>query len=120
MIIISKYKDSGWKLLNKNMVSTLGGSVLYWTYDKCKECALKYKHRKDFKLKSGGAYSSARNNNWLNDICSHMEYNKPKRWWSDIEIDFLINNYDKGIKYCSEKLNRSYYSVKSQYHKLKK
>lgn len=34
-------------------------------------------------------------------------------------FEHFIFNYDKEIKYCSEKLNRSYYSVKSQYQNKK-
>lgn len=44
----------------------------YWVYNKCKEDALKYKKRSEYRKKSGGSYNSALKNNWLDDICSHM------------------------------------------------
>ena len=44
----------------------------YWTYEKCKEEALKYNTKTEFQLKSKGAYNSSRNNGWFIDICSHM------------------------------------------------
>jgi len=56
----------------------------YWTYEKCKEEALKYDNRKDFKENSSSAYNTSLKNNWLNDICKHMiqkrkpKYNKQK------------------------------------------
>ena len=43
-----------------------------WSKEKCQEEALKYNHRIDFKNNSKGAYSSARLNCWLDEICFHM------------------------------------------------
>jgi len=45
----------------------------YWTLDKVREEALNFNSRKDFKNGSSAAYSTARNNNWLDDVCSHMK-----------------------------------------------
>jgi len=116
---ISEYENNGWNLLNTMKNSTLGGSDFYWTYEKCKEEALKYKYRTDFRKKSGGAFSSAIRNDWYNEICSHMVFNKPENYWKMEELIFLIENHNKGFKYCSKELNRTYYSVKSRYNKLK-
>lgn len=44
----------------------------YWNKERCAEEALKYSMRKDFSKNSAGAYDSAINNGWLNEICSHM------------------------------------------------
>jgi predicted GIY-YIG superfamily endonuclease len=44
----------------------------YWTIDRIKEEALKYKSRNDFKKGSPSAYSKALANNLLDDVCSHM------------------------------------------------
>lgn len=48
----------------------------YWTKERCKIEASKYKTIGDFKKISGGAYYRASKNNWLNEICQHM--NKPE------------------------------------------
>jgi len=69
---IEKYKNEGWILLNKTGAGSLGGNILKWQYDDCKEEALKYKTRKEFSIKSRSAYISAYRNKWLDDICSHM------------------------------------------------
>ena len=116
---ISEYKNNGWLLLNTQINSTLGGSEIYWIYDKCKKEALKYKHRTDFRKGSGGAFSSSRRNGWYDEICSHMVFNKPKNYWKAEELNFLIESHDKGFRHCSKELNRTYYSVKSKYNKLK-
>ena len=44
----------------------------YWTYEKCKEEAIKFKTRSDFRDKSSGAYYASLKNNWIEDICVHM------------------------------------------------
>ncbi len=55
----------------------------YWTKEKCQEEAIKYKNKKDFRKQSGAAYTAAQKNNWLNDICEHMqELIKPVRYWT--------------------------------------
>ena len=44
----------------------------YWTYERCKESALKYDTRKEFLKGCGGGYDAAKRNNWLDTLCSHM------------------------------------------------
>ena len=43
-----------------------------WSKEKCAGIALKYKSRKEFSIGDYNAYSSARYNGWLDDICKHM------------------------------------------------
>jgi predicted GIY-YIG superfamily endonuclease len=45
----------------------------YWTFERCKVEALKYKLRIDFCKNSGSAYNKAAKNKWLDTICSHMD-----------------------------------------------
>jgi predicted GIY-YIG superfamily endonuclease len=75
---INEYGKKNYHLLNTNRYSTLGGSILYWTYERCKIEALKYNSRKVFHINNRGAYESSRKHQWLNDICSHMTFNKRK------------------------------------------
>ena len=53
----------------------------YWTKERCKEVALKYKNRTEFNKKSTGAYNRSVKSGWLDEICSHMkiENNNTKR-----------------------------------------
>ena len=54
----------------------------HWTFETCKEEALKYNSRNEFKYNSGGAFDKAYDNNWIEDICSHMiEIKKTKGYW---------------------------------------
>ena len=56
-----------------DICSHMVSGYIKWTYEKCKEDAMKYNKRNDFKKKSNSAYNSARLNGWLEDICSHMK-----------------------------------------------
>ena len=44
----------------------------YWNKKRCAIEAKKYQNRTDFMRKSGSAYNISLNNNWLDDICTHM------------------------------------------------
>ena len=55
----------------------------YWTFEKCKEEALKYYTKKEFHHKSGSAYDSACTHGWLDEIQSHLKGNrKPNNYWT--------------------------------------
>jgi len=54
----------------------------YWTKDKCKKEALKYKAKKELYKKSPGAYMSMFKNNWLDELCPHMKTKKPNGYWT--------------------------------------
>jgi hypothetical protein len=40
----------------------------YWTYDKCKEEALKYEYKKEFRNLSHYAYTISYQNGWLEEF----------------------------------------------------
>lgn len=44
-----------------------------WNKKTCHQEALKYTNRKDFQEFASGAWAAASKNNWLDEICSHME-----------------------------------------------
>jgi hypothetical protein len=70
---IEDYRKNGWKILNVAKGGTVGNCIHLWTYDKCKNSALKYKNRNEFKKNDRSAYESARINGWLNNICLHIK-----------------------------------------------
>lgn len=45
----------------------------YWTYERCRKEAMKYKTRNEFRQLSAGTYHGARDKGWLEEICQHME-----------------------------------------------
>lgn len=54
-----------------------------WTYEACKEEALKYESRAIFQKCNGSVYNRAFKQGWLDDICSHMVLlHKPNGYWT--------------------------------------
>lgn len=68
------------------------GQYKYWTYNRCKSAALKCKGRWEFQNKYNKAYHKAAYNNWLNEICSHME---GRKIWTFDKV------FDEALKYKS-------------------
>lgn len=55
----------------------------YWTVEKLKEDALKYKTRSEWQKNSSSAYSICSKLKLLNECCEHMEWKqKPHRYWT--------------------------------------
>jgi len=91
-----EYLDKGFEVLNSE--ATLGSVGLrdpYWTLDKVKEEALKYKTRTDFQVNSKAAYSAAQYNGWLDRIYDHMEEKqKPNGYWTLDRVEEEALKYD--------------------------
>jgi len=96
---VKKYGKDGWILLNKMKTGGLG-AILLWTKEKCHEEALKYKNRKEFHKKSSGAYTRARKNQWLDDICSHMiKTTKEMGYWTKEKCQEESLKYNRRIEF---------------------
>ena len=55
----------------------------YWTYESCKEEALKYLTKKEFNKHSPSAYVISTKNKWIKEICIHMNpLSHEKNYWS--------------------------------------
>lgn len=54
----------------------------YWSIEKCKEEAIKYKTRNEWQLAGNGSYTVARLNGWLDKCCFHMVERKPNGYWT--------------------------------------
>jgi len=59
----------------------------YWEdKERCRKAALDCNTKGEFRSKYSAAYENARENGWLDDICSHMEEKqKPRGYWNDKE-----------------------------------
>lgn len=69
-------RKSGWKVLNKAKAGALGAGQGRYTKKKCHKLAKECRWRSEFQEKYGAAYEVARQNRWLDEICSHMSYKK--------------------------------------------
>jgi hypothetical protein len=54
-------------------MSRSNGHIVIWTYENCKKEALKYNTKGEFSKKSTSAYMKCLENNWIDDVCKHME-----------------------------------------------
>jgi len=82
-----------------------------WTNkENCLKEALKYKNRSDFNKKARGAYLSAYENDWLDEICIHMERKiKPNGFWTKERCLEESLKYDK--KYIFQKESKGAYKA---------
>jgi very-short-patch-repair endonuclease len=63
----------------------------YWTLERCKEQALKYKTKVEWRLTDRASFSRANKQGWLEDCCSHME--KGLLWFGPASIlEYLISH----------------------------
>jgi hypothetical protein len=56
---------------------------LIWTKERCLEEALRYNTRGEF----FSAYQTSINNNWLDDICSHMVICRNPNWTKELCLE---------------------------------
>ena len=73
---VQKYKNSGWKILNKHKTGGIGAGSLFWTKEKCIEAAKKCETRTKFSKKYRGAQSSSLKHGWMNEIHVIIKSNK--------------------------------------------
>lgn len=59
----------------------------YWTFDRCKQSALKYNTIKEWRANDGTAYAKAAKNGWLDECTVHMQIIQRKAgYWNDKEL----------------------------------
>ena len=105
-----EYLNNGWKVLNKIKCGGIGGSVKKHTKEKCREEALKYKTKKDFRNKSHSVYTTCVRNNWIEEICSHMILSRnPKNTWTKEKCKEEALKY-KTKKDFNKKSKSAYYA----------
>ena len=79
-----------------------------WTYEACKEEALKYESRALFQKCNGSAYNRAIKQGWLDDICSHMVLlHKPNGYWTYDRCKEEVSKY-KTIRDMRSLSNKCY------------
>jgi hypothetical protein len=67
----------------------------YWTYERCREEAKKYKTKREFEKGSPGAYDAVITHKWMEDFEYLFVYGrKPKGYWNNYD-----NCYKEALKY---------------------
>ncbi len=90
-------------------------SIVKWTFEVCKELALKCKFKKEFKENYNGAYQAAKTKKWMNDICGHMipignRYNR-----CIYAYEFSDNSAYIGLTYSIDERNKVHTNTGSTY-----
>lgn len=106
---VEKYKNNGWKLLNKKEVglgkSNVGGGYVKYTKEVVTELAQKFTKISEFRKCEHGAYDIARKKGWIYEFEWFEEMYKPRKYYTTEEIlacsqkyeymkDFRKNDYD--------------------------
>ena len=71
----------------------------FWTKDRCREEALKYKTSHEFEVGSPSAYVKSGYMGWKDEICSHMETSGNKYKRCIYAIEFSDNSVYVGLSY---------------------
>jgi len=93
MYLYKTLKKNGWFKYIPHIKESFSYKIIkgYWTYERCKEEALKYQTKKDFRKNSNPAYLKSKRKKWLNGICQHMD--KLLNHWTKEEC------YKESLKY---------------------
>jgi hypothetical protein len=91
----------------------------YWTKEKCKKEALKFKTKNMFYKKSGGAYGASFRNGWLNEICIHMvgKIKKPNGYWNKKRCLNEAKKYNLKNDFRMQSASAYFYSLKNNWIK---
>jgi hypothetical protein len=73
--ILRKYLEEGWNVLNRNKTGSLGGDHRVWTYEICKQEALKYDSLDEFRKQNNNCLSAIYKSNWK-ELLDHLKYTK--------------------------------------------
>ena len=105
----------------------MGGNILKWDYEKCKDECLKYKTKKELRKNSQGCYLRIRREKWL-ELFEHMIYGKIK--WTKEKCMDEIKNYKSYSEYRNTSKSYApardnkwlseiceYFKIKKQKHK---
>jgi hypothetical protein len=116
--ILKKYLDNGYYSINKAKTGGLGGNIFIWTYDKCKEEALKYDTLTKYQRGSSGSYKSCVKNGWVVDLCSHMKKIKVKNGYFSNKENCIndIKKYKCAKDFINKSRNAYDYSIKNGWY----
>jgi predicted GIY-YIG superfamily endonuclease len=96
-------KSNGWLIEITNHIIYKIKPVGYWSFENCKNEALKYKSRIEFKNNSAGAYGSCKENGWIDSVSGHM-INIGHRYKKCVySYEFSDNHVYVGITYNIER-----------------
>ena len=80
---ILEYADKGWILLNKKRGGDLGGKIRKYTKVYCRQIAMQYSDKTEFRISNPHFYSYMCKRGWIEELCKHMTQHKKKNgYWT--------------------------------------
>ena len=102
---ILDYADRGWILINKKRGGDLGSKTRKYTKKFCRQIALQYSDKTDFRNCNLHFYSYICRRGWIDELCEHMTQRKKKNgYWTK----------DKCKEEAKKYSNRTEFHTKSQ------
>jgi len=80
----------------------------YWTKSRCAEAAKKYQTRTEFSQEEESAYTIAKRNDWLDEICTHMERQGNSNQRKIYVFEFSDNHAYVGLTWNPEERYKSH------------
>ena len=94
--VVEKYRNEGWKILNRSKTGSLGSCTRVWTLDMLKDLVKKYKNRTEFVTKEPNAYAAIARNGWLDDVFQDMKrLINPNNTWTYEVVSKEAAKYNK-------------------------
>ena len=82
-----------------------------WTLTECKQDALNYNTRKDWREGNFSAYNKACYNGWLTQCCNHMKTNNGRKKKPGLTYEDVLEEAKKAISYKDFRENYEKYYV---------
>lgn len=113
---IKKYQEKKWTLLNNTSGGETGCSIIFWNKDACLSAAKTCKTKNEFVKKFHGAWSSAKNHNWLHEIHNLFpEIKKTKGYWTKEKCELEALKYNMKEKFRKESSSAYTISIKNNW-----
>jgi len=93
--------------ITKHMIS-LRKSKDEWTLEECRDIAKKYKTRTEFNKKSISAYRISLSNDWIADVCSHMNCYGNRYLRCIYSYEFSDNSIYIGLTYNTDNRHKKH------------
>jgi len=107
---IKKYRNNGWKILNKTKGGEIGSGERIWTKELCQKEALKYNTKSEFYYFSNKVYAAAQRYGWLDEICQHM---KPQiHHWTIDEVKYEALKYSARYEFTKNNKNAYIWAIR--------
>lgn len=84
-VYLNNYISNGWTPLNRIKTGSLGGDIIKWTYEICRDESLKYTSLAEFRNKNNNCLSRIYKNGWK-ELLTHLLCDKlPNDYWDSYE-----------------------------------